>query len=1062
MPKRDSQIAKLSRPHLHNAIDRTRLFRHIDEARAQCAAMCVVGPPGAGKTTLVASWIEARRLKGIWFQVDPGDADLANFFYYMGHAAIPWTRKGQHRLALLTPEYLGDVPGFSRRFFRDLFARLPDGATLVLDNYQDIAPDSALHQLLANAIPDIPRGTTLMAISRVDLPECYARHIANRDLAILHSDDLTLTLEEARELGARHGYFSPENISALHARVGGWAAGLVLMLERLRRGAPADDPDEPEQLQEVFNYFAAEILQQASAENRRLLIAMSYLPALTAAQAAALTASSEAGVLLEQLHRRNLFTDRRFAQSETVYQFHALFRAFLRFEAGRTLSAEERAALMRHAARILETSGQPAEAFDLYSEAQAWDAAAQIVRSQAASLVARGLWATVVKWIETLPVAMVEADPWLLHWWGATHIAIAPPLARERLERACVRAKERGDAMCELQSAAGIVESCCVEWHVFSPMDRWLPVLKQAMDPQIVWPSADAELRALHALASAMVYRHPGDPLTPLCVERTFETLERASDANLKLVAACTLANHSGHNFKPEVSRRARILMDRLIDDPGVGMPNRGAALFSRSWLRHAFGDVQGARTAVAETERLARREGLTYILTFAGLMGACIEGSAGDIEASARWVAVMEEGINPARWYDRVISASTRAWYGAFSGQCEMTFEHGPRAVELCEDGVVSSQIQWRLPLADAHMQAGNEQEARRWIAEIRTIALEHQLHHYLPVLLAFEATLALRAGDMASADRLIGECFGQCRQYGYELYLRWNRRMMPALCARALAAGIETEKVTQVIRSYKWPPPSTLSNAELEVWPWAVHVRVRVLGRFELECNGAPVVFSGKAPKKPLALLKGIVCMGAIDIPVQRLTDAIWPDEDGDAAYRAFNTALYRLRELLGCNEAILVADGKVSLDPALVWVDLRAFESSARNGKQDIALAQQGLCLYRGPLLAQDDAPWALLARDRARADFLRLVARVCGALEQAEQYEDALKVYDGALDADPPNEMLHQGKMRCHIGLGQQSQALLAYRSLQTLLSIELGASPSVETEALAKTAQSAIS
>jgi LuxR family maltose regulon positive regulatory protein len=1060
MPKRGSPLAKLSRPRLHNAIDRTRIFRHMDEARAQCSAICVLGPPGAGKTTLVASWIEARRLKGIWFQVDPGDADPAMFLYYMGQAAIPWTRKGQHRLALLTPEYLGDVPGFSRRFFRELFLRLPDGATLVLDNYQDIARDSALHQLLANAIPDIPRGMTLLAISRVDLPECYSRHIANRDLAILHPDDLTLTVDEARELSARQGHFSPENISALNARVGGWAAGLVLMLERLRRGAPSDDPDGPEQLQDVFNYFAAEVLQQVSDESRRLLIALSYLPALTAAQAVALTDSSGAGFLLEQLHRRNLFVDRRTAHSETVYQLHALFRAYLRFEAGRNLSADEQAALMMCAARILETSGQPAEAFDLYSEAQAWDAAAQIVRNQAASLVARGLWATVVKWIETLPVAMVEADSWLLHWWGATHIAIAPPLARERLERACARAKERGDTMCELQSAAGIVESCCVEWHVFSPMDRWLPVLKHAMDPQIVWPSADAELRALHALASALVYRHPSDPLTALCVERTFEALERASDANLKLVAACTLANHSGHNFKPEVSRRARILMDRLIDDPSVSMPNRGAALFSRSWLRHAFGDVQGARAAVAETERLARQEGLTYILTFAGLMGTCIEGAAGDIEAAARWVAVMEEGINPARWYDRVISASTRAWYGAFSGRCEMTFEHGPRAVELCEDGVVSSQIQWRLPLADAHTQAGNEQEARRWIAEIRTIALDHRLHHYLPVLLAFEATLALRAGDMALADHLIAECFGQCRKYGYELYLRWNRRMLPALCARALAVGIETEKVTQVIRSFKWPPPSTLNNTELEVWPWAV--RVRVFGRFELECNGAPVVFSGKAPKKPLALLKAIVCMGGTGIPVQRLTDAIWSDEDGDAAYRAFNTALYRLRELLRCNEAILVADGKVSLDQTLVWIDLLAFEAIVRNTKQDIALAHPGLSLYRGPLLAQDDAPWALLARDRARAEFLRLVARMCSALEQADQYVEALKVYDGALDADPLNEMLHQGKMRCHIGLGQQNQALHAYRSLQNLLSIELGTGPSVETEALARTAQLAIS
>jgi ATP/maltotriose-dependent transcriptional regulator MalT len=36
-----------------------------------------VGPPGAGKTTVVASWLEKRGIPGIWYQVDAGDADLA-------------------------------------------------------------------------------------------------------------------------------------------------------------------------------------------------------------------------------------------------------------------------------------------------------------------------------------------------------------------------------------------------------------------------------------------------------------------------------------------------------------------------------------------------------------------------------------------------------------------------------------------------------------------------------------------------------------------------------------------------------------------------------------------------------------------------------------------------------------------------------------------------------------------------------------------------------------------------------------------------------------------------
>ena len=99
----------------------------------------VVGPPGAGKTTLIASWLDAGKLKGIWYQIDSGDTDTATFFHYLGLAAKPYQRRGQAALPALTPEYLPDMRAFARRFFRELFARLPAGATLVLDW---IYPDS--------------------------------------------------------------------------------------------------------------------------------------------------------------------------------------------------------------------------------------------------------------------------------------------------------------------------------------------------------------------------------------------------------------------------------------------------------------------------------------------------------------------------------------------------------------------------------------------------------------------------------------------------------------------------------------------------------------------------------------------------------------------------------------------------------------------------------------------------------------------------------------------------------------------------------------------------------
>jgi ATP/maltotriose-dependent transcriptional regulator MalT len=106
------QLAKLTRPRLHKAVARDRLYRLLDEGREHKRAICVVGPPGAGKTTLVASWLDARRTPGIWFQVDAGDADLATFFYYLAESGSPFAGKGKRRLPLLTPEYLQNLEGY--------------------------------------------------------------------------------------------------------------------------------------------------------------------------------------------------------------------------------------------------------------------------------------------------------------------------------------------------------------------------------------------------------------------------------------------------------------------------------------------------------------------------------------------------------------------------------------------------------------------------------------------------------------------------------------------------------------------------------------------------------------------------------------------------------------------------------------------------------------------------------------------------------------------------------------------------------------------------------------
>ena len=190
--------------------------------------IAVVGPPGYGKTTLLAQWSACKEQRSAWLSIDDRDNDPGVFLSYLAAALDRVEPFDPGLRRMLASPAIGDLVAVSRALA---------GAPPCVDG-EPVSPWSrprrhhAEHRcldMIAERALHLPTGSQLALATRGDPPVPVARLRAGGDIVEVGVDELAMSIWEARGVARGCGRQTlGRRAEEVFERTEGWPAGLYL------------------------------------------------------------------------------------------------------------------------------------------------------------------------------------------------------------------------------------------------------------------------------------------------------------------------------------------------------------------------------------------------------------------------------------------------------------------------------------------------------------------------------------------------------------------------------------------------------------------------------------------------------------------------------------------------------------------------------------------------------------------------------------------------------------------------------------------------------------------
>jgi ATP/maltotriose-dependent transcriptional regulator MalT/two-component SAPR family response regulator len=1099
-------FSKITPPYLSRILSRPRLFELLEKNRDK-KLILLLGQTAQGKSTLAASYIAEGRIPTAWVNLDREDSDAVRFFHLIAQSLEYTLRKEDFSdLASYPVEILdqGLPTSLYRNWAQSIFSSVSIPVRIVVDNLNQLPSVATTLKFLQILVEESPPSFRWILISR-GFPSWsieFQQLKIDRMALVLTNRDLAFTQEEIKSYfqTIRKISIKSDQAQKIFSATEGWIGGLILLSEMMNR-FPESSVDEfiskylPDYFNaEVFQYFGKEILSTHPAKIQQFLVQSSVLDLIEPMFTDELFGMEKTGEILRDHARENLFVESFYKEGRGwLFQFHPLFRSFLKAKFETTVGIEERRSLYLKAAELCEARNELESAMKFFLEAKAYARALVILERLGMDLLRSGRKSLLSEWVLRIPEEISGENPWVL--------LFVPMLRRYRmgkediasLDKARQLFKKTGDVRGQMISLAQlIVVSVGAGTHLVSVEELIEEGEHLLQSVQMnVYPYEEGTL--YYCLGAGYIMGR-GDIRKGISLcHNAYLISKRLGDPHLQASAlnfeALGLVNVGEFSAAGETLAVTKNLLAKS------GHPELKAFyLIVRCVLANRQGNFQESRGFLDELRREIGKYGFVRMNPWVYEISGFLELAGGKLE----------EAEKTGREYLGLASSSKNSLLKGLAlrqlGLVYLHQGHFGKAKECVDQAreVLAKEVgfQYELnrvgllkALVDSSLKADDECEK---ICE-EALAYFNSILDY-PSIAEAQFVMSLLHHKKRRKDKSIqhlteGFKIAEEKKYGYFRILGYPH--LARVCLMALNLEVSgamdyaahllstslsgwAEKDLEEILDHKNP------DVREKVWEIRRKIHRSKVARLSIETLGGLRIYRGNSlieekewdRKQPKQLLMALLAHRGNRASKDMLIDDLWPDEKPGVAEKDFKTTLQRLRKSLEPvlhkdygSSYIHLHDGYVSLDPELCEVDVDRFfslirkaeaEEKRREARETVTGFQAAVELYKGDFLPEEiHLPLVDMKREEISSKYIELLIKLAQLHEKQGGFRKAIECHKKAIQTDPLLEESYQRLMTLYSNKKMYNEALKIYEGCRKALKAGLKTEPDGMTNALYK-------